>query len=142
MILWRISDHRSLDGRGGLVAAGRWHIKGRPIVYLAESSALAMLEVLVHLEVDEVPQPFQLIKVEAPDDLAVEHHSEERTGDPSARAWGEAWLVRGKTALAQVPSRIAPGASNWLLNPLHSESARVKIIASSHYPWNQRLFRN
>src|SRR2546429_6312150 len=37
MILWRISNHTTLDGRGGLYASGRWHTEGRPIVYLSEN---------------------------------------------------------------------------------------------------------
>ena len=33
MILWRVSNHSTLDGSGGLSAAGRWHTAGRRIVY-------------------------------------------------------------------------------------------------------------
>ena len=28
MILWRVSNHSTLDGGGGLTAAGRWHTAG------------------------------------------------------------------------------------------------------------------
>src|SRR3546814_17761488 len=69
LILWRISEHATLDGAGGLVVGGRWHSKGRPIVYAAESTALAMLEVLVHLDVDSIPPPFQLMRLQVPDGL-------------------------------------------------------------------------
>ena len=50
MFLWRISNYRTLDGRGGLETSARWHSQGRPIVYLAESVSGALLEVLVHFE--------------------------------------------------------------------------------------------
>jgi hypothetical protein len=51
MILWRLTRraHADLRGRGGELADGRWHTRGRPIVYGASTAALAALEVRVHL---------------------------------------------------------------------------------------------
>ena len=63
MKVWRISNHGDLSGRGGLRAAGRWHCAGRPIVYLAEHPASALLEVLVHFDIGDVsalPVAYQL----------------------------------------------------------------------------------
>ena len=142
MILWRVSEYTTLDGAGGLVVAGRWHSQGRPIVYLAESSALAMLEMLVHLEVDSLPPPFQLLKVSAPDDLAHEDwpRGREAMELPETRAWGDAWLEAATTPLARVPSIVAPHGTNWLLNPRHPDASRVRIEESSRWPWDERLF--
>ena len=144
MILWRVSEYGSLDGAGGLVVAGRWHSKGRPIVYLADSSALAMLEMLVHLEVEALPPPFQLLKVGAPDDLA--HAVWPKGEDPrdmeETRTWGDAWLEAGATPLARVPSTVAPHGFNWLLNPAHKSAAKVRLLESSRWPWDERLFAN
>ncbi len=142
MILWRISEYATLDGAGGLAVEGRWHSKGRPIVYLADSSALAMLEMLVHLEVETVPPPFQLLKVRAPEDLA--HDEWPKRRDPrdlaATRAWGDGWLETGATPLARVPSIVAPRGANWLLNPGHKDAAKVRIEGSSRWPWDKRLF--
>ena len=50
MELWRISNYADLSGAGdGLLAAGRWHTRGRRIVYLADHPASALLEMLVHM---------------------------------------------------------------------------------------------
>ena len=57
MTLWRVSNYRLIDGQGGLVASGRWHTKGRRVVYSAQSAALALLEMLVHMEIDVEDQP-------------------------------------------------------------------------------------
>jgi RES domain-containing protein len=51
VILWRISDHATLDGGGGVSLSGRWHTAGRRIVYCAPNPATALLEVLVHTEI-------------------------------------------------------------------------------------------
>ena len=142
MILWRISEFASLDGAGGIAIEGRWHSAGRPIVYAAESSALAILEVLVHLEVETIPGTFQLLKIEAPDDLRAAHWSGKDSARESAtRAWGDAWLANTETALARVPSVIAPGSFNWLINPGHGDAKRLKLVAASRWPWDRRLFR-
>ncbi len=142
MILWRISEFVTLDGRGGMVVDGRWHRRGRPIVYLAEMGSLAILEARAHIEAD-VPETFQLLKVEAPDDLAIHQWTDH--GDVRERNrtqdWGSRWLGSGGSALARVPSVIAPAEFNILLNPLHRDAERVKIVEARRWPWDDRLFR-
>ena len=51
-IFWRISDYIDLSGEGGRKAGARWHTAGSRIVYLAESPMAALVETLVHLEVE------------------------------------------------------------------------------------------
>ncbi len=63
---WRISRHRDQSGIGGFKAAGRWHYAGRPIVYLAETRAAALLEICVHTSANDVPPEFALLKIEGP----------------------------------------------------------------------------
>jgi RES domain-containing protein len=55
MVLWRISRHRDLDGLGRLRASGRWHERGLPVVYFAESPAGALLEVFVQTAANDIP---------------------------------------------------------------------------------------
>ena len=66
MVLWRISRHRDLDGLGGLRAPGRWHERGLPVVYLAETAAGALLEVCVHTAANDVPPSYTLLEVTVP----------------------------------------------------------------------------
>ncbi len=147
MFLWRISNHRTLDGRGGLETSARWHTQGRPIVYLAESVAGALLEVLVHLELSAVrlPKSYRLLKVDVPDDLSVEALS----ANDLAESWiddetltrtiGDQWLASERSALLRVPSAIAPETVNVLLNSAHEEARRLRIISHREYPWDLRL---
>ena len=67
MVLWRISNFADLKGVGGLRAPGRWHTTGRPVVYLAEHPAGALLETLVHQEIGsaaDLPDTYRLLRVE------------------------------------------------------------------------------
>jgi RES domain-containing protein len=144
--LWRISIYQSLSGEGGLHFAALWHTAGRRIVYLAESPAGAMIEVLVHLELDETdwPRAFHLLQVEYSADLSVEELRPKpakswKTSLATTRKLGDEWLQSGRSALARVPSAILPETWNVLLNPDHPESRRVRIVRTIRAEYDPRL---
>jgi RES domain-containing protein len=147
VFLWRISNHDTLDGRGGLLASARWHTRGRPVVYLATTPAGAMVETLVHLELkpNQLPKSYRLLKAEAPDDLLKMHFSaltgDWRHNETASRTLGDEWLALNQTALLEVPSAILPETSNVLLNPLHPEAAQINVLWHEAYPFDKRLFQ-
>jgi RES domain-containing protein len=149
MFLWRISNHGTLDGRGGLFASARWHTSGRPIVYLATTPAGALVEILVHLELNpaHLPRSYQLLKAEAPDDIrlsAVDWASlpdNWRDDTTISRTKGDEWLAASNSALLEVPSAILPETFNFLLNPLHDDAGRIRVLSHQAYPYDRRLFR-
>ncbi|KNZ33560.1 MAG: hypothetical protein AD742_05150 [Methylibium sp. NZG] len=147
MILWRISNHADLSGTGGLLHRGRWHSRGRPVVYLAQSAAGALLEVLVHIEAShpsELPREYQLMEVEVPDDAS----AHEATLPPSS-AWqndialtrriGDQWLASAASLLLRVPSAVVGRTFNALLNPAHPEARACRIVSVARYPFDDRL---
>jgi RES domain-containing protein len=147
--LWRISNFRSLSGEGGLVYSARWHTAGRPIVYLAASPAGAIVEVLVHLELeeDELPPSYTLLKVEAPASISLEEirlpaRGDWRTDLEITRNLGDEWLKSAKTVLARVPSAILPNTFNYILNPLHRDAKRIKITEATEASFDARLLRH
>lgn len=147
MILWRISNYTDLKGLGGLKTSGRWHNRGVPIVYLAETPALAMLEVLVHFDMtlDEIPKHYQLLEVEYAPRKSISRLSEsalpEHWSDDFelTRAIGDEWLASGTSALLRVPSALVPRSYNYLLNPRHSEAAVVQILSARKHMYDTRL---
>jgi RES domain-containing protein len=149
MFLWRISNHATLDGRGGLLASARWHSKGRPVVYLATSPAGAVLEALVHLELNiaDLPESYRLLKAEAPENLRRSRIAAEslpagwETDENVSRAGGDEWLAEGTSAILEVPSAIVPETVNVLLNPRHRDARRVTILWHKQFPYDRRLFR-
>lgn len=52
------SKYPAFSGRGSLLANGGWHWAGVPVVYCAESRALAVLEALVHTRKDQIPSDY------------------------------------------------------------------------------------
>ena len=149
MFLWRISNHANLDGRGGLHASGRWHTEGKRIVYLAENPAGALVEVLVHLELDPAhfPKSYRLLKAEAPEGLsartlgASELPNDWLSDQITTRTIGDEWINSESAVLLRVPSAILPETFNVLLNPDHAEADRIRVLWHEEYPWDARLLR-
>ena len=149
MVLWRISHHDSLNGEGGWRAAGRWHSRGRLIVYCAPSPAAALLELLVRLELSplEGPAKYRLLRIEAPDDLAVPLVDAGALGrdwviDTAAtQSVGNEWLSANRSALLSVPSAVVPHTSNVLLNPAHPDARRITLAAVTEHTLDSRLVR-
>ncbi len=145
MILWRISNHESLDGAGGLYAAGRWHTKGHPVLYCALNPATALLETLVHMEIDaeDLPGCFRVLKIEGPDSLTAE------TADSLPEDWavamaatqavGDRWLEEKRSLLLRVPSVLVPETWNVLVNPRHNEMGLLRVTRTYNHPFDARL---
>ncbi len=149
MIVWRFSQHTSLDGRGGLLASGRWHSRGREILYCAPNPATAVLEILVHSEVrdPEALTRHNFLKLEIPDEVP-RRAIDEAALPPDwsrritvTRAWGDRWLAEGETAVLMVRSVLVPETYNLLVNPRHADAAHVKQISIMPYPLDARLRR-
>ena len=100
-----------------------------------------MLEVLIGFGVDFLPASFQLLRIEGPDLPVTRVEGNEPPELVVSRARGDAWLAARDTALADVPSIVAPFGRNLLLNPLHPDAAQFKIVYRGRYPWDRRLFR-
>ena len=149
MILWRIGNHPALDGQGGLRAHGRWHSRGRRIVYCAPNPAAALIETLVHAEIDmeDIPVTFRYIEIEAPDSVPAEALDLDVLGpdwwrnmDATRRA-GDEWLRSGRCALLRVPSAVVPATWNVLINPRHPHSSQIRIGQIHDYAVDRRLLR-
>lgn len=151
MILWRLTrrPHADLRGRGGELADGRWHTRGRPVVYGASTAALAALEVRVHLDLpfDLLPDDYVLMQITAPDDFKVRTIAPSdlpanwrEPARPSCRPIGDAWLAERTSALLWLPSAIIPFERNVLINPLHPDSARLAAGETTPFVWDSRLW--
>jgi RES domain-containing protein len=147
VFLWRISNHLSLAGDGGLRASGRWHTRGRRVVYCAENPAAALMEILVHFEIDirDLPARYRLLKISVPDDIRVQRVALAELdrnwieNTQTTRAIGDVWLAERGAALLAVPSAIVPETFNLLVNPAHPDAARIRIAQASDHVIDPRL---
>ena len=154
MRLFRIAPEKfcaDLSGTGARLFGGRWTPRGVPAIYTSESPALAALEVLVHLPVDIAPERLALVEVEVPDSPKVETvglAGLDKGWDaypyrsPTVRI-GEGWARKNKALALKVPSAILPYGKGWnfILNPLHPEFGRVKVIGQESFSFERRPLR-
>ena len=144
MIAWRIAHQKfaDLSGTGGLHVAGRWHSKGRFICYLAEHPALAMLEVRVHMDLDDaLLSKYVLMKVDIDNDLVVATFDNVSGDEDMTQAAGDSWLTLKETAVAKAPSAISPESFNLLVNPLHHDAAGMEVLSVDPLTFDLRLFQ-
>ena len=149
MILWRVSNYATLDGAGGLHVSGRWHTRGRPVLYCSWYPSTALLETLVHIEIDadDRPERVQVVKIEGPDSSSIERI---KTGEllqgwiedwSITRQIGDEWLASCRTLLLEVPCVLSPETWNVLVNPQHSQADELKIVDVIDHPLDERFFR-
>lgn len=113
---------------------GRWNGVGRPAIYTAESRALALTEILVHLESAQILSRYVLFQVEIEESYIANVELDSlpknwKTEPAPARlqAIGDDWLTSGASVALRVPSAIVIGEFNYLLNPLHPTSQRLRF---------------
>lgn len=146
---WRLTKTRYLatawDGAGARKAGGRWNSVGIAVVYVSETLALALVEVLVHLPSGVLPA-YSAIPVEFAEALVTTLSPQRlprnwRVSPPPAgtRALGDAWYAAGASAVLRVPSVVVPGESNYVLNPAHPGFTRITIGAPMAFPFDLRL---
>ena len=130
------------------------------MVYCAEEATGALLEALVHLEVESLeglPRSYQLMRIALPAKIATEEV--ELSSLPAdwkrrtllTRSIGDAWLAAGRTPALRVPSAVSPHAFNVLLNPALASEERFsrgrperraqRLVSKSRHPFDNRLFR-
>src|SRR3954447_14432670 len=63
--------HSRLDGEGARRVGGRWNSPRRPMVYMAQSVALAVLENLVHMSHQDYPTGYVVVAASIPDHVVI-----------------------------------------------------------------------
>ena len=149
MKAWRIATARfaEFSGDGARQYGGRWNSPGRPLVYASSYLSLAMLELLVRLPANELPDDTVRFEISIPDKIDVlivgvsdvpGWNAPDRI---ASRAFGDAWLVEQRTAVLLVLSGAVPTERNVLINPLHPDAQHISHGDPEPVIWDERLFR-
>jgi RES domain-containing protein len=148
---WRIVKSRyadaAFDGEGARLYGGRWNSPGTSMVYTAQSQALAILEILVHLEKASVLVSYSLCAahfeedlVEALDPKALPDNWRDYPPPSELRAIGDAWVAEQTSAVLEVPSVMVGDESNYLINPAHPDFSSITIGEPRPFEFDARLF--
>jgi RES domain-containing protein len=147
---WRITKKKhintALSGEGARLYGGRWNTKGKSVIYTAESRALAVTEMLVHLDTAGPLSKYVVIRIEFDDTLVKEIDlislPANWRAEPAPRrlqAIGDDWIETWASVVLRVPSAVIQGEFNYLLNPAHADFGKLKVSSPESFRFDKRL---
>lgn len=135
----------AMTGEGARLFGGRWNPPGIPAVYLADSRALAALEIIVNAPREALSLSWRILELEVPDGLIETVKTDDLPSDwqalpssPGARLHGERWLKSGALGL-KLPSAVIPEEFTLLLNPLHPDAAKIRVSEPDEFRFDPRF---
>lgn len=151
MIVYRLAKtlyRNDLSGKGAEMVGGRWNSVGVPMLYTASSRALCTTEVAVHTPLGVIPEDYHMITIEIPDkapigELPLKDLPADWKSFPyksSTKKIGDIFIKSAEYLVFKVPSAIVQGDFNYLINPLHEDVTKVKILSTEAYTFDERLF--
>jgi len=153
MTVWRfcLREHAKgvFRGEGARVYGGRWNPPGLPVVYCADSLALACLEILVHADPEDLPKELVAVSAEIPRSVrplrleipSLPGNWRKYPAPESLQAIGREWLQRSEYGVLCAPSVLIPAERNYLLNPLHPDFRSVVVHQPQPFSLDPRLWR-
>jgi RES domain-containing protein len=104
-----------------------------------------VLELLVHVTRDTVPDDAVLISLEVPDEVIVELDSlpkdwNEYPYPESTRVAGDRWIRARSSAGLLVPSAVLRREKNLLINPAHADFGKIRLNEVEEDGLDRRLF--
>lgn len=139
----------TLTGIGVAYLEGlRWNSLNTFLVYTAESRALAMLEIAVHIDRrEDVPTDRYYVEIDIPDniemlELGIEDLPENWHSKPpilETQYIGNDFVLQKSAAVLKVPSSIVYLEFNYLINPNHPDSAKIKVISTQNLIFDIRF---
>ena len=148
---WRIAKHKhqftGSSGEGARIYGGRWNPIGIPVIYTAESLSLATLEIIVHLEREQLLyKRFVKIPVTFETSLVFPLSRKKRPKDwnslppsESTQKIGQKWIEQAKHAVLKIPSTVISEEHNFLINPAHPDFSAIEIGKPQRFEFDERL---
>ena len=140
--------NQPLSGEGAKRYGGRWNHIGVAVVYTSQSLSLATLEYLVNLSIIDLPDDLVAVEIELPDDLpraeiTIKQLPANWRTFPSIEELkdiGTDWARQATVPVLVVPSVVIPNELNYLVNPLHPLSQRLKVVSVAAFTLDTRLY--
>ena len=138
---------QKLSGEGARLYGGRWNSEGHSLVYTAQTSSLAMLEMLVHINANSVGDNFCMMIIDVPDKLLAKPilvkdlplHWDKNPHAYDTQRLGDEFILKAENVAIAVPSAANTLEHNYLINDRHPSFSKVKIIDTLPLDFDRRL---
>lgn len=138
-----------LSGKGAAKYGARWNPVGVELIYTAQNRSLAMAEVAVHLTLATLPEDYMMITIDIPDDIKVKQLTEadlpadwqEFPHPASTQDIGRDFVTENEHCVLIIPSVVTQGDFNVLINPNHTDFAKITITSIDKFPFDKRIFK-
>lgn len=148
--VWRITKKKhvktALTGEGARLYGGRWNSKGKSVIYTSESRALAVVEMLVHLDNPSPLPSYVVLEVQIDETLvqeidraALPNNWRAEPPPKCIRSIGDEWIDARPSAVLRVPSAVIEGDFNYLLNPAHRDFPKLIFSDAKSFRFDKRL---
>jgi RES domain-containing protein len=151
MIIYKIAKKKwikDLSGTGAKITGGRWNPKGFPVLYCASTSSLAILERLVHVDFDLLPDDLYIAELEIPENSIQKLRLKDLPkdwnkypGPDKLKMLGKDWIMVNKYLILQVPSAVNPNETNYLINVDHPDVGEIKIRKTYSFEIDERFVK-
>ena len=136
------------DGEGAFRFGGRWNSRGTRIIYTAGSLSLAALEMLVHLNSEEILLSYSFASAEFDQSLILPIEEfqtlpENWSISPpqlEIQRIGDEWAGTQASVVLKVPTSVLPVEFNYLINVEHPEFSKVKLGEPRAFTFDERLY--
>lgn len=151
MLVYRITQTKFAGSLVFSGFAGRWNSEGEGMIYTGGSASLSCLEVLAHKSGAALTSGrFSMAVIEISDKLLIQEIKLEELQKlntewfkvlhyPITQKIGNHWLFERKSAVLKVPSAIVDREYNYLINPLHPDFNKIKVLDIKPFNFDSRL---
>lgn len=147
MLVYRIVHRKWSQSLYASGLEGRWNKAGCKVIYAAESIALAFLGKMVRRQGIGFNQEFKIMFIEVPDSLQIAqiHTNDLKEGWRDIHDYticqqtGNRWYEEGKAPLLKAPSAVLPQAYNFVINTLHPDYQKIKLIQTTDLIPDERI---
>jgi RES domain-containing protein len=115
---------------------GRWNSAGKKVLYCSESIPLAFMESMIRRQGVGFNHDFQIAHIEIPDSAIIKtittNDLEKNWDNPhdysKCRPLADQWYDKLESLVLKVPSAVLSVCNNYVLNSLHPDFNKVKLI--------------
>ena len=136
MLLYRIVHKKYSHSLFASGMRGRWNSEGNKVIYCAESIALAFLESMIRRQGVGFNKDFKIMIIKIPSKTkiniinvtALEKGWRDFNNYSKCQGPGNKWYNERKDLLLKVPSAVLPETFNYVINTMHPDYKKVKLI--------------